>query len=329
MHRRDVLVLAGSSFAFPLTSMRPAKGQGGYPETRINYIVPRSAGGVVDLVARLWAERAKELLRQPVVVENQGGAGGMIAEIAVARAKPDGYTLLAGTTSELITGPVLSKSDHDPARELAPVAITALSISSIMVHASLPVTDIHQLIDYAKEHPGQLSYGSPGVGTSAQLGFELFKKLTGLNDIVHVPYKGANPGLVDFLAGRVPIFASSISPQTLQMQSEGKIRVLVAGSPRKLRGAPNIPISSEVGLPDLITVQFIGVFVPVATPRPVVERLASVCRDVMSDSAIQQKLIDAGMEPVTDSGPDQTAQFIEEDRKRWLPILKQVMTKTR
>ncbi len=329
MHRRNILVLAGSSLAFPLAFRRHAKGQGGYPEKKINYIVPRSAGGVVDLVARLWAERAKDLLGQPVVVENQGGGGGMIAELAVARSKADGYTLLAGTTSELITSPVLLKSDHDPADDLAPVAITALSVSSIMVHASLPVTNIHQLIDYSKEHRGQLSYGSPGVGTSAHLGFELFKKLTGLNDIVHVPYKGANPGLVDFLAGRVPIFASSISPQTLQMQSDGKIRILVAGSPRKLRGAPNIPISSEVGLPDLITVQFIGVFVPVGTPRTVIERLGSVCRDVMNDSAIQQKLINAGMEPVTDSGPEQAAQFIQEDRKRWVPILKQVLLETK
>jgi tripartite-type tricarboxylate transporter receptor subunit TctC len=279
---------------------------------------------VVDLAARLWAERAKGLLGQPVVVENQGGGGGMIAETAVAHSNPDGYTLLAGTTSELITSPVLLKSDHDPVHDLAPVAITAVSVSSIMVHASLPVTNVRELIDYANAHRGQLSYGSAGVGTSAHLGAELFKRLTGLNDIVHIPYKGANPGLVDFLAGRVPIFASSISPQTLQMQAEGKIRILVAGSPRKLRGAPNVPISSEVGLPDLITLQFIGVFAPAATPRTIIDRLASACRDVMNDRDIQQKLIDAGMEPVTDSGPEQTAQFIQEDSKRWMPILKQV-----
>lgn len=329
MQRRDVLVFAASSLALALTLPGSVKGQGAYPATRIRYIVPRSAGGVVDLAARLWAERAKAILGQPVVVENQGGGGGMIAEIAVANSNPDGYTLLAGTTSELITTPILSKSDHNPVRDLAPVAITAVSVSSIMVHASLPVTNVRELIDYAKAHRGQLSYGSAGVGTSAHLGAELFKRLTGLDDIVHIPYKGANPGLVDFLAGRVPIFASSISPQTLEMQAEGKIRILVAGSPRKLRGAPNIPISSEVGLPDLITLQFIGVFVPAGTPRAIIDRLVLVNYDVMKDSGIQQKLIEAGMEPVTNSGPEQTAEFIQEDSKRWMPILKQVATDTK
>jgi tripartite-type tricarboxylate transporter receptor subunit TctC len=150
----------------------------------------------------------------------------------------------------------------------------------------------------------------------------LFKQLAGLPDIVHVPYKGANPGLADFYSGHLPIFAASISPQVLAMHAQDKIRILVAGSPHKLAGAPDIPISSEVGFPDLITLQFMGVFVPGATSRPIIDKLAAATREATADKAFQQKLVAAGFEPVTDSGPEQTAKFVQEELVRWTPLLK-------
>jgi tripartite-type tricarboxylate transporter receptor subunit TctC len=302
--------------------MRVAAAQSRYPEQPIRLIVPRAAGGVVDVVARLWAEQIKPVLGQ-VVIENQGGGGGIIAAQAVARAKPDGYTLLAGTTSELVISPVImSTPSYDPVKDLAPVAITAVSISALMVHASLPVHTLPELVTYAKANPGKLSYGSAGVGTSAHLCAELFKQLAGLPDIVHVPYKGANPGLADFYAGHLPMFAASISPQVLEMHRQGKIRILVAGSPRRLAGAPEIPISSEVGFPGLITLQFMGVFAPGGTPQPVIEQLAAATHQVMAVKEFQNKLIAAGFDPVTDSGPDQTAKFVQDELVRWTPLLK-------
>lgn len=322
MRRREVLALGLSSLALPIVGSHSAAAQGAYPDQPIRLIVPRAAGGVVDVVARLWGERVKSHLGQ-VIVENQGGGAGVIAAAAVARAKPDGYTLLAGTTSELIISPIIiSTAGYDPVKDLAPVAITAVSISSLMVHGSLPVKSLQELVDYAKANRGKLSYGSAGVGTSAHLCAELFKQLAGLPDIVHVPYKGANPGLADFYAGHLPIFAASISPQVLAMHAQDKIRILVAGSPRKLAGAPHIPISSEVGFPDLITLQFMGVFAPGATPRPIIDRLASATREIMADPGAQQKLIAAGFEPVTESGPEQTAKFVQEELARWTPLLK-------
>jgi tripartite-type tricarboxylate transporter receptor subunit TctC len=322
MRRRDVLALGLSSLAVPTLGLRGALAQAQYPEQPIRYVVPRAAGGVVDVVARLWGDRVKPQLGN-VIIENQGGGGGVIAAAAVARAKPDGYTLLAGTTSELIISPlIMSSAGYDPIKDLTPVAITAVSVSSLMVHGSLPVKTLKELVAYAKANPGKLSYGSAGVGTSAHLCAELFKQLAGLPDIVHVPYKGANPGLADFYSGHLPIFAASISPQVLAMHAQDKIRILVAGSPHKLAGAPQIPISSEVGFPELITLQFIGVFAPGATPRPIIDKLAAATREATADKAFQQKLITAGFEPVTDSGPEQTAKFVQEELKRWTPLLK-------
>jgi tripartite-type tricarboxylate transporter receptor subunit TctC len=216
----------------------------------------------------------------------------------------------------------MSNAGYDPIKDLTPIAITAVSVSSLMVHGSLPVKTLEDLVSYAKANPGKLSYGSAGVGTSAHLCAELFKQLAGLPDIVHVPYKGANPGLADFYSGHLPMFAASISPQVLEMHAQGKIRILVAGSPRKLAAAPDIPISSEVGFPDLMTLQFMGVFAPGATPRPIIDKLAAVTREATADKVFQQKLVAAGFEPVTDSGPEQTAKFVQEELVRWTPLLK-------
>jgi len=322
MRRRDALALGLSSLSVAFLGGVAAFAQGNYPEQPIRLIVPRSAGGVVDVVARLWADRMKGELGA-IVVEDQGGGGGTIAAASVARARPDGYTLLAGTSSELVIDPVImTVPTYDPARDLAPIAITAVSVSALMVHASLPVHTLAELIAYAKANPGKLSYGSAGVGSSAHLCAELFKKLAGLPDIVHVPYKGANPGLVDFYAGHLPMFAASISPQVLDMHRQGKIRILVAGTNRRLVAAPEIPISTDVGFPDLITLMFMGVFAPARTPRPVIDRIANASRHVMIDKDFQNRLIQAGFEPVTDSGPEQTAAFVQQELARWTPLLK-------
>jgi tripartite-type tricarboxylate transporter receptor subunit TctC len=322
MRRRDVLSTGLSWGAIAALGSLPASAQGRYPDQPIRLIVPRAAGGVVDVVARLWADQVRSVLGT-VVIEDQGGGGGTIAAAAVARARPDGYTLLAGTSSELVINPVImSALPYDPVRDLAPIVTTAVSVSALMVHESLPVHTLQELIAYAKANPGKLSYGSAGVGTSSHLCGELFKQLAGLPDIVHVPYKGANPGLVDFYAGHLPMFAASISPQVLDMHRAGRIRILVAGTDRRIVGAPDIPISTEVGFPDLITLMFMGVFAPAGTPRSIIEQVAGATHQVMADQQFQQRLILAGFEPVTDSGPEQTAKFIREELVRWTPLLK-------
>ncbi len=314
-------MLAGSLATAAFLCARRSQAQAGYPTQPIRLVVPRAAGGVVDIVARLWAEEAKQRLGN-IVIENQGGGGGLIGAAAVAHAKPDGYTLLAGTTSELVITPLITpKPPYDPLKDLAAITLTAESVSALMVHSSLPVRTLAELVAYDRAHPGTLSYGSAGVGTSAHLCGELFKQLAGLPDIVHVPYRGANPGLADFYAGQLPMFAASISPQVLAMHDRGVIRILVAGSRRRLKGAPHIPISAEVGFPELVTVQFMGLFAPSGTPRAIVGLIADVTSDILRKVGFQQKLIEDGFEPLLDSGPEQAAKFVREELVRWTPVL--------
>jgi tripartite-type tricarboxylate transporter receptor subunit TctC len=325
MRRRDVLALGLVSLAAalrPWPASAQARDRVKYPEHPIRLVVPRTAGGVVDVVARLWAERVKPQLGA-IVIENQGGGGGTIAATAVARAAGDGYTLLAGTTSELVINPVImSQPSYDPVKDLVPIAITAVSVSSLMVHESVPARTLAELIAYAKANPGKLSYGSAGTGTPSHLCGELFKLIAGLPDIVHVPYKSAAPGLADFFSGHIPMMAASISPAALEMHRSGKIRILVAGTDRRLQGAPDVPISTEVGFPELITQQFMGLFAPAGTPWPIIEQIGGLTRQIMDDREFQQKLILAGFEPVTGSGPREAAQYVHDELVRWTPVLK-------
>lgn len=322
MHRRDVLAFGLASVSTAALRSLPASAQTTYPEHPIRLVVPRAAGGVVDVVARLWAERAKPQLGG-IVIENQGGGGGTIAATAVARAAGDGYTLLAGTTSELVINPVImSQPSYDPIKDLVPISITAISVSSLMVHELVPARTLQELIAYARANPGTLSYGSAGTGTPAHLCGELFKTLAGLPDIVHVPYKGAAPGLADFFSGHIPMMTASISPPVLDMHRAGKIRILVAGTNRRLAGAPDIPISTDVGFPDLITQQFMGLFAPAGTQKQIIEQIAGLTREITADKDFQNKLVQAGFEPVTNSGPQATATYVHEELVRWTPLLK-------
>jgi tripartite-type tricarboxylate transporter receptor subunit TctC len=322
MRRRDILAGATAAFGAAAIPSLATAADVDYPKQPIRLVVPRSAGGVVDIVARLWAEQAKPRLGN-IIVENQGGGGGLIGASTVAHAKPDGYTLLAGTTSELVITPAITPNPpYDPSRDLIPITLVAESVSALMVHSSLPVHTLQELVAHGKAHPGTLVYGSAGVGTTAHLCAELFKQLAGLPDIVHVPYRGANSGLTDFYAGQLPMFAASISPQVLAMHNNGTIRVLVAGTDHRLKAAPDIPIGSEVGFPELITILFMGLFAPAGTPARIINAVAAVTREILIKPDVQQKLIEDGFEPLTDSGPEQTATFIRNELARWTPVLK-------
>jgi tripartite-type tricarboxylate transporter receptor subunit TctC len=322
MRRRDVLTYGLSSLSSAALYPLLASAQGKFPENPIRLVVPRTPGGVVDVVARLWADKVKSQLGS-IVIENQGGGGGTIAAAAVARAQPDGYTLLAGTTSEFVINPVIMRNPtYDPIKDFAPIAIKAVSVSSLMVHASVPAKTLQELVAYAKANPGTLSYGSAGTGTPSHLCGELFKQLAGLPDLVHVPYKSAGPGLADLLSGHIPMMAASISPSALEMHRTGKIRILVAGTNRRLAGAPDVPISTDAVFPDLITLQFIGLFAPGGTPRPIIEQIAQLTLQIMDDKEVQSRLIQSGFEPITGSGPAQSAKYVNDEIVRWTPLLK-------
>ena len=185
----------------------------------------------------------------------------------------------------------------------------AVSVAAIAVTASLPVTSLKELAQYAKANPGKLSYGSAGAGTMANLAGELFKELAGTPDIVHVPYKGAAPGLSDLIAGHIPVMAANVSDAAIELHRAGKIRLLAAASERRVTAAPEIPTGAEAGYPDFIAQLFMGLFTPARTPQPVVDRLAVITEQVMADKEFQAKLVAQAFEPVAGSNPDRRPQI--------------------
>jgi tripartite-type tricarboxylate transporter receptor subunit TctC len=322
MDRRNVLTFAWAMMsATALTPLR-ALAQAKYPERPIKLMVAFSAGGVNDVVGRQWADRMKPLLGT-VYVENQGGGSGTIATGEVARAQPDGHTILLGSTSTMVLNPMtMAKVPYDPAKDFIPVAIIAVSTTSIVVNAKVPAKNLKELIDHAKARPGKLSYGSAGTGTMSNLSGELFKQLSGLNDLVHVPYKGAGPGITDLVSGHIPVMTPNITGQILELHRTGKIRILAVNAAQRLTAAPEIPTAIEQGLPGMVGQLFLGLFVPAATAQPIVDRIGDATRAVMADPEFQKILVVQGLEAVRDSNTEKARRFIEEEIVRWGPVVK-------
>jgi tripartite-type tricarboxylate transporter receptor subunit TctC len=297
MKRRDVLVLGSAALSAQAQVLRRSFAQARYPDRPIRLIVPFPPGGVYDAVGRPWAERMKPLLGT-VIVENQGGAGSAGAA-AVARSQPDGYTILLGGISALGINPVASsRPPYDPVRDFAPVSLLGFSSSTIVVHPSLPVRDLKELIDYAKANSGKLSYGSSGVGSINHLAGELLKSLTGI-DIPHVPYRGAGPAMTDLIAGQIQVNVQSVTGQVIELHRAGKLRMLAVTSPARLVAAPDIPAAVESGLRELVAQQFIGLFAPRGTPAGVIEQVAKATHTALADRELQQMFITSGFEPAS------------------------------
>lgn len=324
MNRRALLTrgLALGSLIATAATRRPAFAQGHYPQYPIRFIAPRAAGGVVDIAGRLWADRMSQRLGARFIVENQTGAAGTLGAMTVARAAADGYTLLAGSGSELVVSYLIAtKPAYDPINDFAAITINAVTVPGIMVSSALPVHSVPELIAYAKANPGKLAYGSPGAGTVGNLCGELFKQLTGLRDIVHVPYKGGNNALADLYGGQIPMVSTSVSQQTVEAEKAGKLRMLVAAGSRRLTGAPQVPIGADVGYPDLIAEMFMGAFAPARTPRAIIDQISDASKKVMADADFQRRLIENGFEPILDSDPDQATAYLKNEIARWRPIL--------
>ncbi len=321
--RRQALNLGLTTLAASFAPLSSALSDTKYPTQPIRLIVPRPAGGVVDVVGRVWGNQAGAILDGTIVVDNIGGGGGTIGTAQAARATSDGHTLLLGSTSDLVLNPIIRPNlGYDPVKDFTPISIMAVSVAAIAVNASLPVTSLKELAAYAKANPGKLSYGSAGAGTMANLAGELFKELAGLPDIVHVPYKGAAPGISDLVAGHIPMMAANVSDAAIELHRAGKIRLLAAASERRVTAAPEIPTGAEAGYPDFIAQLFMGLFTPARTPQPVVDRLAAVTTEVMAEKDFQAKLIAQAFEPVPGSNPETARKYMAEEVARWTPVLK-------
>jgi tripartite-type tricarboxylate transporter receptor subunit TctC len=325
MNRRDVLLLGLASVSS--TALSPLAFAQKYPDRPIRMVVPFAPGGVTDVIGRLWAEKVKASLGT-VYIENQGGASGVTGAAEVARAQPDGYTILLGNTSTQVLNPaVMPRVPYDAAKDFTAITMLCISAPSILVNPSVPARTLKELVDHAKANPGKLSYGSPGAGTLTNLAGEMFKQFTG-TDIVHVPYRGAGPAIADVVSGHIPIMMANITSQLLDLHRSDKVRILAVTSASRLKAAADIPTALEAGVPNLVLVLFNALFAPAATPRPIIEQIAQATRTAMADPEFIDTLVKSGFEPVLDSGPDKLQQFINEEQSRLLPIIKATGFKT-
>ena len=320
VRRRLTLTIAFAVFAGGALSPA-AFAQEKYPAKPIRLVIPFPPGGIMDTIGRQWADRVGPSLGT-IVVDNRSGAGGTIAAAEVARARPDGYTILMGNTSTQVLNPAAMRSPpYDPVKDFVAIDIIALSATSIVVHPSMPTRTLKELVSYARANPGKLSYGSAGAGTMTHLAGEMFKQRGGDLKIVHVPYKGVGLATTDLLGGYIPLMTPHVNAHFLSLHRAGKLRILAVNAPARLKAAPDIPAASEV-LPDLVAQLFSGIFAPAGTPAAIVERISQSSRKALADDAFQKALVQSGSEPVLDASPAAAQRLLEQERKRLLPVIK-------
>ncbi len=321
VNRRDVLAFGLSALGAGIATPRLAAAQSKYPDHPIKLVIPFSPGGGYDAIGRPWADRMKTLLGT-VVVENIGGGGSSLGAAAVARAQPDGHTILLAGTGTLVVVPLgSSRPPYDPVKDFDPISLWVSNTYAIVVHPDVPAKNLSELIAYAKANPAKLSYGSAGVGSGNHLTGELFKSITGLSDIVHVPYKGGGPAASDLMGGQVQMATLAMTRQVLELHHGGKLRLLAVTSAKRLVAAPDIPTAAE-SLPKMVSENFIGLFAPRGTPKPIIEQIALATRQAIAAQDLQQLYIESGYEPYLNSNPAETAQLLKEELERWQPVIK-------
>jgi tripartite-type tricarboxylate transporter receptor subunit TctC len=316
--RRQILHFAAGAALSGLPRIARAQA---YPTRPIRLVVPFPPGGGYDAVGRPWADKMKALLGT-IVVENIGGGGSSLGAAAVARASPDGYTLLVGGTVPYMNEALLkSRPLYDPMKELDPISCVAVSFFAIAINSSLSARTMKEFVAYAKANPGKLSFGHNGVGSVNYLTGELFKSLAGNPEIVPVPYRGSGPVMADLIGGQIPMGVVAVTGQVLEFHRSGKLRVLAVTSPTRLAGAPDLPTAAEVGLPDLIATSTIGLLAPAGTPRPIIDQIHQATRTALADRAYQQMLMEAGFEPTPDSSPERFRRMLADDIALWRPVV--------
>ncbi len=317
----QILLKLGAAGILTCAMALPAAAQK-FPERPVRLIVPFAPGGQNDLVGRMWAQKVTPILGQ-VIVENRGGAGGSIGSAEVARANADGHTLLLGNTTTVVINPVaMTRPTYDPLKDLTPISIITTVPTVIVVHPSMPAKTLKQLISFAKANPGKLSYGSAGAGSITNLTGELLKIKGGDLDIVHIPYKGAGPGLTDLIAGHIPVYTPILSAAPLEYHRSGRLRILAVNSEKRVSAAPEIPTAIEGGLPGMVVENFNAVLAPGGTPRAVIDQLNAATLKAIADADFQKNLRNAGADPVTDSTPEKATRFVQNEIQRWTPIIR-------
>jgi tripartite-type tricarboxylate transporter receptor subunit TctC len=293
-----------------------------YPARPMRLIVPFPPGGPVDIMGRAVAAHLWPGGTPPVIVDNRGGAGGNIGVDAAAKAPPDGYTTVISFVSTLaISAALYPKLPYDPARDLAPVAVVGSFPNVIVVHPTLPVKDVKELVALAKRYPGELNFGSAGIGTSAHFGGELFKMMTATN-ITHVPYKGNAPAMQDLLGGRLQLMFDYL-PASMPFIRSGRVRALAVGGTKRSPQLPDIPTVQESGVKDYIMVGHFGMFLPAGTPAEIVRRLNADMNTMLGRPEYRERLMSQGAEVPAPNTPAELEAMLRSDLAIWAKVVRQ------
>ena len=292
-----------------------------YPARPVKLVVSMAAGGSNDLVARVFTQKLTEQGKQPFIVENKPGGNGIPSVEYVVRSAPDGYTLLLGNTATLaIQVSLFAKLPYDPQRDLVPVSVVAFAPTVLVIHPSLPVRSIDELVAFAKASPGKLNYASPGNGTSFHLSGELFKMQTG-TQLVHVPYKGSAPAIADLIAGRVEMLFANV-PEAMPHIKGGKLRPIASTGAARLPMLPDVPTMAEAGFKNAESGSFFAVAAPRGTPREVIATLHAEIVKVVSQADVRQRLNELGCEAAAQS-PEESEVYIRNEVARWAKVVKE------
>jgi len=291
-----------------------------YPARPIRIIVPQSPGGTTDLTARLLAPPLAERFGQSVVVDNRPGAGSLVGTDLVAKAAPDGYTLLVVASSLAIMPSMYRKLPFDPVKDFAPITTLSLYPNLLLIHPSVPASNVKELIALAKAKPGSLNYASGGTGTGTQLGAELFKTMAGI-DMVHVPYKGGGPAMNALMGGQVQVYFAAM-PSALALVRAGKLKAMAVTSAKRSAALPELPTVAESGLPGYDEQTWNGLLGPARMPRPLVEKIKTEAHAVLKLGASRERFLAEGAEALG-TEPDEFAAMIRREVVKWAKVIRQ------
>lgn len=316
--RRISCLAALSAAALLACGANVAAAADAWPSKPITLVVPFASGGTTDIIGRVVGHKLGEALHQPVVVDNRPGAGGTIGASNVARANPDGYTFLLATVAHTMAPSIYKSLPYEFTRDLDPVGMVALTPNVLLVNSSLPVKTVPELIAYIKAHPGQVNYGSAGIGSTEHMSGALFRSLTG-TDIAHVPYKGGAPMMTDLIAGQIQM-AIETSPSAAPHVRSGKVKALAVTSAKRSAAYPGVPTLSESVKGYEVTTWY-ALMAPHGTPAAIEQRVAAELTKVLKQPDIQKKFEEQGVTPGEMNGT-QLAEFIRSENTRWAKVAK-------
>ncbi|QOL49041.1 Bug family tripartite tricarboxylate transporter substrate binding protein [Massilia litorea] len=308
--------LALSMLATGALALAPFAAQAqAFPSKALTIVVPFSAGGTTDILARVVGQYMAKDLGQPVIIDNRAGAGGNIGAQMVARAAPDGYTLLMGTVgTHAINQSLYKKMPFDPIKDFAPITRVALVPNLLVANPSQPFKTVKELIAYAKANPGKVSFASSGSGTSIHLSGEMFQQMAGV-EMQHIPYKGSAPALTDLLGGQTAIMFDNM-PSVISHVRAGKLRPIAVTTPTRSPALPDVPTIAESGVPGYSATSWFGILAPANTPAPVIAKLNASILKALADPEVKKKLAEQGAEPHGEK-PEQFAEFIRSETAKW------------